>query len=387
MQSTMMPRPRIRPIVLIVLLCAASLLLTTRTSHAQSASHTVQPGESLSAIARAYGTDVATLMRINGLSDANLIRSGQKLAVPGGPLGSGAGRITGEMESDAPLLNAGEVTRIYVTQPGDTLSIIATRVGTTAARLAELNQRSPAERLHVGEPLRVPVTANADFLVRVDDAIPAAGKYYVHIVAEGESLSTIAATYGTSVRQILKTNDFDSANQVKPGMRVVVPPPSFAELFANVPMGDNGAPEYPVVPTDDKWISVDLNYQRAYAWEGNKLIKKFAISSGKSRTPTVTGDFRIWAKTPSQTMEGGSRAAGDYYNLPNVQWVQYFYQDYSFHGAYWHNNFGVPMSHGCVNMTNADAKWLYEWASPTVTDFKWHVTDKSDPGTLVIVHP
>ncbi len=386
MQSTMTPRSLIRPIVLLVLLCTAALLLTTRTSHAQSNSHTVQPGESLSAIARTYGTDVATLMRINGISDANLIRSGQKLAVPGGPLGSGAGRIIGEMESDAPLLNAGEETRIYVTQPGDTLSTIAVRIGTTAARLAELNQRSPSERLHVGEALRVPVTVNTDFLVPVDDAIPAAGKYYVHVVAEGESLSAIAAAYGSSVRQILKTNEFDSANQVKPDMRIVVPPPSFAELFANVPMGDSGVPEYPVVPTDGKWISVDLNYQRAYAWEGNRLIKKFAISSGKSRTPTVTGDFRIWAKTPSQTMEGGSRAAGDYYNLPNVQWVQYFYQDYSFHGAYWHNNFGVPMSHGCVNMTNADAKWLYEWASPTVTDFKWHVTEKSDPGTLVIVH-
>ncbi|MCB0137619.1 MAG: L,D-transpeptidase, partial [Caldilineaceae bacterium] len=68
-------------------------------------------------------------------------------------------------------------------------------------------------------------------------------------------------------------------------------------------------------------------------------------------------------------------------------WVQYFYEDYGFHGTYWHSNFGQPMSHGCVNMTNADAKWLYEWASPTVTEFKWHVTEKSDPGTLVIVHP
>ncbi|MCB0137618.1 MAG: L,D-transpeptidase family protein, partial [Caldilineaceae bacterium] len=113
-----------------------------------------------------------------------------------------------------------------------------------------------------------------------------------------------AAAYGSSVRQILKVNEFDSANQVKPGMRIVVPPPSFAELFANVPMGENGVPEYPVVPTEGKWISVDLNHQRTYAWEGNKLIKKFAISSGKSRTPTVTGDFRIWAKIPSQTMEG-----------------------------------------------------------------------------------
>jgi lipoprotein-anchoring transpeptidase ErfK/SrfK len=53
---------------------------------------------------------------------------------------------------------------------------------------------------------------------------------------------------------------------------------------------------------------------------------------------------------------------GPGYDLPNVQWVMYFYRDYSLHGAYWHNNFGQPMSHGCVNMRNEDAKWLYDWA-------------------------
>jgi lipoprotein-anchoring transpeptidase ErfK/SrfK len=85
-------------------------------------------------------------------------------------------------------------------------------------------------------------------------------------------------------------------------------------------------------------------------------------------------------------MQGGSRAAGDYYNLPNVQWVQYFYRDYSFHGAYWHNNFGVPMSHGCINMTNNDAKWLFDWAAPTVSYRGWHFMDGASPGTLVVVH-
>ena len=145
---------------------------------------------------------------------------------------------------------------------------------------------------------------------------------------------------------------------------------------------------YTEIQTTGKWISVDLDHQRTFAWEGDQLIKSFYISSGKARTPTVTGVFRIWGKIAAQRMEGGSRAAGDYYNLPNVQWVQYFYQDYSFHGTYWHNNFGTPMSHGCVNMTNADAKWLYEWASPTITegDYKWHTTNKEDPGTLVIVY-
>ena len=114
--------------------------------------------------------------------------------------------------------------------------------------------------------------------------------------------------------------------------------------------------------------------------------KIIAISSGKARTPTVTGVFRIRAKVSSQTMEGGSVEEGDYYNLPNVQWVQYFYQDYALHGAYWHNKFGTPTSHGCVNLTNTDAKWLFDWASPTVPYRGWHFMDSTNPGTLVIVH-
>ena len=370
------------------LLAVALLIVTTRSAAAQSAdTHVVAPGETLTAIARRYETDVTTLMRLNALSDPSLIRTGQKLTVPAGVVGSGVGRTADDAIAAAPEPVSSDATRIYIVRPDDTLSTIASKFRTTTARLAEMNQRSPAASLHVGEPLRVPVVEGMVFAPQMGDDIPVPGKYYVHIVGDGESLASIAKAYDTSLRRTLELNHIDDGAQVKPGQRIVIPPPSYADLFADAPMGDNGVPEYSVIPTEEKWISVDLDHQRAYAWEGNKLIKRFAISSGKARTPTVTGVFRIWAKVSSQTMEGGSRAAGDYYNLPNVQWVQYFYQDYSFHGAYWHNNFGVPMSHGCVNMTNSDAKWLFDWASPTVSYIGWHFTDKeAAPGTLVIVH-
>ncbi|MEZ4726872.1 MAG: L,D-transpeptidase [Caldilineaceae bacterium] len=85
-------------------------------------------------------------------------------------------------------------------------------------------------------------------------------------------------------------------------------------------------------------------------------------------------------------MYGGVGA--NYYYLPGVKWVQYFYQEYSFHGTYWHNNFGRPMSHGCLNMTNADAKWLFDWAGP-VWDGKttWYKSSEENPGTLIIITP
>ena len=276
--------------------------------------------------------------------------------------------------------------RVYVVTPGDTLSSLAVKFQTSLAHLAEINQRSPSAKLFVGEPLRVPVADSLRFIPQEGNDIPVPGKFYVHVLQQGESLGAVADQYGTSLRRLIDLNAIDEPGSVKPGLRVIVPPPSYAELFKDIVPGPDGNPVYPVVPTQGKWISVDLDQQHMWAWEGDKMVNSFPISSGKSRTPTVTGVFRIWAKVAAQTMEGGSRAAGDYYNLPNVQWVQYFFQDYSFHGAYWHNNFGHPMSHGCVNMRNDDAKWLFDWASPTIEDYGWHTTNDENPGTLVIVY-
>ncbi len=140
------------------------------------------------------------------------------------------------------------------------------------------------------------------------------------------------------------------------------------------------------MPTDaERWIRVDLSEQRVIAYEGDTPIRGFVISSGLPRTPTVTGEFRIKTKVRSQTMSGGTPGYG-YYSLPNVQWVQYFYGEYAFHGTYWHNDFGRPKSHGCINMTNADARWLFDWAGP-VWDGKtgWLRSSQANPGTLVIV--
>lgn len=138
---------------------------------------------------------------------------------------------------------------------------------------------------------------------------------------------------------------------------------------------------------EGRWIRVDLSEQTVIAYDGSKPVRGFIVSTGLPRTPTVTGTFHIRMKVRSQSMVGGEPELGNYYNLDNVQWVQYFYEDYGFHGTYWHNNFGHPMSHGCINMTNADAKWLFDWAGPE-WDGKtvWYPSSQENPGTLVIVH-
>lgn len=137
--------------------------------------------------------------------------------------------------------------------------------------------------------------------------------------------------------------------------------------------------------TDARWVRIDLSEQVLVAYQGERPIRAFKVSSGLPGTPTVTGEFRIRMKVRSQLMAGGS--GNGYYYLPNVEWVQYFYQDYGLHGTYWHNDFGRPKSHGCVNMTNADAKWLYFWLGPE-WDGKtiWQRSTEKNPGSLVIVH-
>jgi len=155
---------------------------------------------------------------------------------------------------------------------------------------------------------------------------------------------------------------------------------------AFLPTADDLARLTPVeLPDEERWIRVDLSEQITIAYENGQVCAAFVISSGLPRTPTVQGEYRIRTKVRTQTMSGGSGAY--YYNLPNVQWVQYFYAEYAFHGSYWHSDFGIPKSRGCINMTNADAKWLFDWAGP-VWDEKttWYNSTTDNPGTLVIVH-
>ncbi len=111
------------------------------------------------------------------------------------------------------------------------------------------------------------------------------------------------------------------------------------------------------VGENDPWIEVDLSSQRSYAYIGRTMVRSFIVSTGTWQHPTVTGVFRIYVKYRYANMSGP-----DYF-LRNVPYVMYFYKGYGLHGTYWHNNFGVPMSHGCVNYTITDAGWLFDFAS------------------------
>lgn len=113
----------------------------------------------------------------------------------------------------------------------------------------------------------------------------------------------------------------------------------------------------PPVASDGHWVDVNLSNQTAAAYDGDTLVRSFVVSTGTAAHPTVTGQFSIYVMYRSADM------AGPGYYLPDVPYVMYFYKGYGLHGTYWHNNFGTPMSHGCVNFTIDDAGWLYDFVS------------------------
>jgi hypothetical protein len=167
------------------------------------------------------------------------------------------------------------------------------------------------------------------------------------------------------------------------GQKVV--PPS-VDLATNVPdkkvLGE-------AVGTGEKHIYVDLSTQTLRAYQGEALFMEAKVSTGKwNKTPT--GEFTIWEKLKATRMSGGTGA--DFYDLPNVPFTMFFEgknaaagAGFSLHGAYWHNNFGHPMSHGCVNMRIVDAQKLFYWVNPT-GETSIVASTKDNPGTKITIY-
>ncbi len=116
--------------------------------------------------------------------------------------------------------------------------------------------------------------------------------------------------------------------------------------------------------TTQKNILVDRTTQMLYAYDGTTLFLKSPVSTGLELTPTPRGTFTIYRKSPSRYMQGPLPGVSDqYYDLPGVPWDLYFTAEGgAIHGAYWHNEFGQPWSHGCVNLPLDVAQKLYNWA-------------------------
>ncbi|MGC9358719.1 MAG: L,D-transpeptidase, partial [Anaerolineae bacterium] len=144
------------------------------------------------------------------------------------------------------------------------------------------------------------------------------------------------------------------------------------------------------VGADERWIEVDTFEQTLAAYQGDRMVFATLISSGRSNSWTPDGLTRIWAKMPTTPMSNKDVAPEDssWYYLEDVEWTQYFFEDYALHAAYWHDAFGFTRSHGCVNVSPLDARWLFEWTSPYLPEgaIGVYAGERYGEGTWVWVH-
>lgn len=347
-------------VLVLILLVIFSILPTLAQD---SSTHTVQSGENLFRIALRYGVDMNELAAANGITDPTRIFVGQELLIPGLSEADSGDVIENPLVAAAPV--------VHTVQRGEYVTQIARLYNVSVAQILSANNITDPDTIYPGQELQIwtdtisetqqPVETAAPVADEVVETAPSTQESVTHTVAPGEYLSLIARNYGVPWTTIAEANGIADPNHVYAGMQLTIPggDPSAApaNTFASVPtIAEN------LTDPGSHWgvgreLVVDLSTQMSYAYQDGVLQYSALVSTGLPATPTVQGEYAIWHKTPSQTMTGPG------YSLPNVQWVMYFYQGYGFHGTYWHNNFGNPMSHGCVNMTNEDALWFYNFAS------------------------
>ena len=130
-----------------------------------------------------------------------------------------------------------------------------------------------------------------------------------------------------------------------------------------------------------RWISVNLFEQTLAVYEQGELVYATLISSGLRGWWTRPGAFQVYLKLEKDTMRGAFEAdRSDYYYLEDVPWVLYYDDARALHGTYWHNNFGYPQSHGCVNLAPADAHWIFNWAEEGTWVYVWDPSGETPTG-------
>ena len=365
---------RLRPAVILGAVLIILLGPLVPTSAQGGSTHTVQSGENLFRIALRYNTTVESLSVANGITDPTRIYAGQVLVIPGAeaPVPAPAEQAPAPADpAPAPAPVANQAAVYHTVQPGETLASIGRTYGMSWTDIASANGLANPNQIYGGQQLLIPGTnapgtsavappvelapaEPAPAPAAVEPATASAGTR-THVVQRGERLASIAASYGVSWPAVARANNLADPNHIYAGQTLIIPAADDGQGIYVQP--DSWAPAAaPPTITTGKQIVVDLSDQRVYAYENGQLLRNVLVSTGLWGTPTVQGDYRIYVKYDSQLMSGPG------YYLPGVPYVMYFYKGYSLHGTYWHNNFGQPMSHGCVNMPTPEAQWFYNWA-------------------------
>jgi LysM repeat protein len=317
--------------LLLALLLAAS---ASPIALAQGSTHTVQAGETLSAIARRYGVSQQAIIDANSIGNASLIYVGQRLVIPGAADEAPAG------QQAAP--NAAE----HVVSAGETLASIAARYGVSVQALAEANAVSDPALIVAGQRLTIPGGSS------VPAEAPAAPAPSEYVVQAGDTLSQIAAEYGVTVMAIAAANNIGNPSQLRAGQRLVIP-------------GDALAPAAQAAPQGNLKMTVSINEQRCRVYRDEQLLYNWPCSTGRAGSGTKTGTFYVQSKY--------REAWGSRWGFYMPYWLGIYWAGGSENGIHglpyqpggypiWANSLGTPITFGCVLLGAYESATLWEMA-------------------------
>ncbi len=340
-------------IVLLILFLFAPTATFAQDGEDNRVTHVVQSGDTLYRISLRYGISMDQIAEANNITNPSRIFRGQELIIPGLTRPDASPEVQNPLVAPAP--------QTHVIQRGESLTMIAQRYGVTVAEILQANNIANVNLIYPGQSLNIWTSAPVEQApVAVAQANPPVIEQdpsqvnTTYTVQAGDTLASIANRFGVDWRTIAQMNSIYDANNIRSGQRLLIP--ALNGAGGAVDMGIVSQPFYVPTPTvtQGKQIIISLSASRVYAFEDGQLVRSVLVSTGRANTPTVTGDYRIYLRVRSQTMSGPG------YSIPNVEWVLYFYQGYALHGAWWHSNWGTPMSAGCVNMPNEEARWFWE---------------------------
>lgn len=367
---------------------AVSLAAPSALPARDAITYTVQPGDSLRAIAARYGVTIGAIVRANNLVNPDVIFPGQQLLIPveaasvtatpmpgpaappatampvsttapstssatavpppATPAGAATAAPTAVPADTAAAPAAAGSTRSHTVQLGDTLDKLARQYGVTAAAITEANGIRNPDLIWVGQKLVIPAaTAPQPTATQV----PAVGPT-IYTVKSGDTLSQIAQRFGTTVAAIVAANGLPNANNITVGMRLKIPK-----------AGDSSGASVLGQPT--KFV-VSISQQRCWLYRGDVVITKWVCSTGRAGSGTRTGTFRIQSKM--------AKAYGSTWNIWMPYWLGIYWAGASengIHGLPWNAKTGVqvwtgyvgtPITYGCVMLDNVNAKMLYDVA-------------------------
>jgi LysM repeat protein len=318
-------------LVLAVLLTA----IASPIALAQNATHTVQAGETLSAIAQRYGVSQQAIITANNIGNASLIYVGQRLVIPG---------AAGLADTSEPIAPANTE---HVVSAGETLAAIAARYGVSVPALAAANGISDPSRIVSGQHLTIPAAG-----VEPAVGIPASPATSEYVVKSGDSLAQIAREYGVTVLAIAAANGIDNPSQIRAGQRLLIPAGASAPAAQSAPQGN-------------LMVTVSISQQRCKVFRGEQLLYNWPCSTGRAGSGTKVGTFYVQSKY--------REAWGSRWGFYMPYWLGIYWAGSSENGIHglpyepggypiWGNSLGTPVTFGCVLLGANESATLWEMA-------------------------